>query len=92
MRKFVGVSNLDPTSKFIVGVSSSGACVQWAQDLYWFRQNVPTSSHRWLALPAPWMIKTRSRGYKRVRERGEAPKSLFQGGSGASEATRWSPS
>jgi hypothetical protein len=27
------------------------------QDLYWFRQNVPTSSHRWLALPAPLMIK-----------------------------------
>jgi hypothetical protein len=28
-----------------------------AQDLYWFSKNVPTSSHRWLALPAPLMIK-----------------------------------
>jgi ATP sulfurylase len=26
---------------------------------------------------------TRSRGYKRLREGGEAPKSLYQGGSGA---------
>jgi hypothetical protein len=56
--------------------------VRGAQDLYWFEQNVPTSSHRWLALPAPLMIKTRSSGYKRTREGGEAPKSLIRGGGG----------
>jgi hypothetical protein len=39
--------------------------------------NVPTSSHWWLTLPAPLMIKTRSRGYKRERG-GEAPKSLIE--------------
>jgi hypothetical protein len=31
------------------------------------------------------MIKTRSRGYKRAREGGEASKSLYQGGSGANK-------
>jgi hypothetical protein len=46
-------------------------------------QNVPTSSHRRLALPAPLMIKTRSNGYKGAREGGEAPKSLYRGGSEA---------
>jgi hypothetical protein len=51
--------------------------VRWTQDLYWFGQNVPTFSHRWLAVPAPLMIKARSRGYKRTREGGEAPKSLI---------------
>jgi hypothetical protein len=73
----VDISNLAPISKFIVRVSGSGWCVRWAQDLYWFRQNLHTSSHRWLGLPAPLMIKTCSRGYRRVREGGEAPKSLF---------------
>jgi hypothetical protein len=29
------------------------------------------------------MIKTRSRGFKQAREEGEAPKSLYRGGSGA---------
>jgi hypothetical protein len=79
----VGVSNLALTSKFNVCVSGSRGCARWAQDLYWFRKNVPTSSHQWLALPAPLMIKTRSRGYKWGREGGEAPKSPFWGGSGA---------
>jgi hypothetical protein len=65
------------TSKFIVHISSSGRCARWAQDLYWFRQNVPTSSHRRLALPSPLMIKAHSRGYKRAREGREAPKSLI---------------
>jgi hypothetical protein len=67
------VSNLTPTSKFIAHVPGSGGCAQWAQDLFWFRQDVPTSSHRWLALPTPLMIKTHSRGYKREREGGDAP-------------------
>jgi hypothetical protein len=30
----VGVSNLAPTSKFVVRVAGSGGCVQWMQDLY----------------------------------------------------------
>jgi hypothetical protein len=66
----VGASNLALTSKFIVCVLGSRRCARWAQDLYWFGQNVPTSSHRWLALPGPLMIKARSRGYKQgERER-----------------------
>jgi hypothetical protein len=40
----------------------------------------PTSSHRWLVLPTPLIIKARSRGYKRAREGGEALKSLIHGG------------
>jgi hypothetical protein len=43
-------------------------------------------------LPASLMIKTHSSDYKWAREGGEAPRSLFWGGSGALEATRWSPS
>jgi hypothetical protein len=57
-------------------------CARWLQDLYWFRQNVPTSSHWRLALPALLMIKARSRGYKQAREGGEAPNSLIYGGGG----------
>jgi hypothetical protein len=57
----IGVSNLAPTSKFIMRVPCSEECAQWTQDLYWFGQNVPTFSHRRLALPAPLMIKTCSR-------------------------------
>jgi hypothetical protein len=68
------VSNLASTIKFIVRVLG----FKWyAQDLYWFRQNVPTSSHWWLALLTPLMIKAHSRGYKRARDGGEAPKSLI---------------
>jgi hypothetical protein len=78
----IGVSNLSPTSKFIVHVLGSRRCAWWAQDLYWFGQNVPTSSHQRLALPTPLMIKARSRGYKHTREGGEAPKSLIRGGRG----------
>lgn len=54
----------------------------WAQDLYWFGQNVPTSHHRQLALPAPMKIKAHSRGYMWVREGVEAPKSVIRGGGG----------
>jgi hypothetical protein len=43
------------------------------------RENVPTSSHRCLALPAQLMTRTRSRGYKWVRDKREAPKSLIRG-------------
>jgi hypothetical protein len=76
----VGVFNLAPTSKLVVHVPGSRRCVRWTQNLYWFGQKVPTFSHRRLALPAPLMIKARSRGYKRAREGGEAPKSLIRGG------------
>jgi hypothetical protein len=38
----IGVSYLTPTSKFTVRVPSSRGCARRAQDLYWFRQNVPT--------------------------------------------------
>jgi hypothetical protein len=76
------VSNLASTSKFIVRVLGFKRYARWTQDLYWFRQNVPTSSHWWLALPTPWMIKAHSRGYKRAREGGEAPKALIRGGGG----------
>jgi hypothetical protein len=54
----IGVSNLALKSKFNACVSGSRGCARWA---YWFRKNVPTSSHQWLALPAPLMVKTRSR-------------------------------
>jgi hypothetical protein len=60
----VGVSNLAPTSKFIVCVLDSG---RWAQDLYPFGQNITKSSHRQLALPTPLMIKARSMSYKQAR-------------------------
>jgi hypothetical protein len=58
----VSVLNLALISKFIVRVLRYRVCARWAKDLYWFGQNVPTSSHRWLALPTSLMIKTRSRG------------------------------
>jgi hypothetical protein len=60
----VGVSNLAPTSKFIVRILGYGGCARWAQDLYWFGQNVPTSSHQRLVIPVPLMIKACGRGYK----------------------------
>jgi hypothetical protein len=60
----VGYSTLASISKFIVHIPGSGHCAWCAQDLYWFEQNVPTSTRRWLALPAPLMIKNCSRGYK----------------------------
>jgi hypothetical protein len=71
----VGVPNLATTSKFIVRIPEG--CAKWAQDLYWFGKNVRTSSLQWLALPAPLMIKTHSRGDKWGREVGEALKSIF---------------
>jgi hypothetical protein len=61
------------------------------QDLYWFEKNVPTYSHRWLALPTPLMTKARIRGYKRAREGGEAPKSLIVV-EVELRSIRWSPS
>jgi hypothetical protein len=53
----VGVSYLAPTSKFILRVLGSGWCARRAQGLYWLRLNVPTFSHRRIALLAPLMIK-----------------------------------
>jgi hypothetical protein len=43
-KRGVGVLNLALTSKFIVRISGSKWCARWVQDLYWFGQNVPTSS------------------------------------------------
>jgi hypothetical protein len=51
---------------FYVRVLGSGRCARRAQGLYWFGQNVPSSSLRRLTLPAPVLIDARSRGYKRV--------------------------
>jgi hypothetical protein len=64
----ISVSNLALTSKFIVRVPGSGGWTWWAQDLYWFGQNVPTSSYRRFALPTPLMIKAHSRGYKQGKK------------------------
>jgi hypothetical protein len=38
------------TSKFVCMCSGSEWCAQWVHDLYWFGQNVPTSSLPWLAV------------------------------------------
>jgi hypothetical protein len=85
----VGVSNLTPTSKFVVCVPGFGRCARSAQDLYWFEQNIPTSSHRRLALPTPLMIKTHSTRYKQAIEREERlPSLLFV----VELVTKWSPS
>jgi hypothetical protein len=45
LRVVVGVSNLAPTSKLIMHVLGFERYVWWAQDLYWFGQNVPTFNH-----------------------------------------------
>jgi hypothetical protein len=68
-----GVSNIAPISKFIVRTLDS--CVVGARFiLVW--HNVPTFSNQHLALPAPSMIKTRSRGTS-GRERDEKLSSLY---------------
>jgi hypothetical protein len=64
----VCVLNLNLTSKFIMRIPGFGGCARWAQALYSFGKNVPTSSHRWPALLTPLMIKTRSKGYKRAKD------------------------
>jgi hypothetical protein len=61
-----------------VRVLGSGRYARWTQGLYWFEQNVHTFSLRCLVLPTPLLIDARSRGYKRVRERGRAPMSLMR--------------
>jgi hypothetical protein len=68
----------EPSSDKYICVCIPGfrRCARWAQDLYWFRQNVPTSSLWRLALPPPLLINACIRGYKRAREGGEAPMSL----------------
>jgi hypothetical protein len=83
----IGVSNLAPTIKFIVRVPGSRRCVRWVHDLYWFGQDIPTFSHQGLVLPAPLIIKARSRGYKQAREVVEALKLLLV----VEVVTRWSP-
>lgn len=79
MIRYVGVSNLALTIKFITRIPGSRGL---RGALYWLEQNVLTSSHRRLTLPVPMMIKTRSRVYKRAREGVEAPRSLIRGGGG----------
>jgi hypothetical protein len=60
-----------------VHVLGSGRYSRWAQGLYWFKRNVPTTSLRWLALLAPLLLKAHSRGYKRARGREEEHPSLL---------------
>jgi hypothetical protein len=86
----VGVSYLTPTCQFIVRVLGSRGCVQRAQDLYWFGQNIPTYNHRWLVLPAPLMIKLVV-GVTSSREREERLLDLLSGWKWSLEAERWSP-
>jgi hypothetical protein len=57
------------------------------QDLYWFGQNVLTSSHRWLTLPIPLMIKLVV-GVKCSRERKERLTDLLSGWKWSLEAER----
>jgi hypothetical protein len=78
IRSCVGVSNLAPTSKYIVCVLGSEGWAWCAQDLYWFGHNISTSNLRRLALQAPLMIKTHNRSYKWAREGREVDKSLYR--------------
>jgi hypothetical protein len=71
----LGISYLVPTSKIIVHISGSRGCTQRALGLYWFGQDIPTSSHWWHALPVPLMIKLII-GVTNGRERERVP-SLF---------------
>jgi hypothetical protein len=72
------VSNITLITKFSVRLLGFGQYIQWTQNLYYFRQNILISSRRWFTLPVSLMIKTRSRGYKHARWRGEASKSLIK--------------
>jgi hypothetical protein len=45
---------------------------------YGSEQNIPTTSLRWLTLPAHLLLDAHSRGYKRAREGGRAPESLMR--------------
>jgi hypothetical protein len=53
-----------------------GWCARRAQDLYWFGQNVPTSSLCQLTLLALLLLDDRSRSYKRVTSGGEREEGL----------------
>jgi hypothetical protein len=44
----VRVSNLSLANKFVCAFRAQDLCVWWAQDLYWFGQNVSASSIRGL--------------------------------------------
>jgi hypothetical protein len=69
---------LAPTSKFVYACFGSGWCAQWAQDLYWFVLNIPTSSLRWHALPTP----THCKGYNgQEMERSQVSKGFSAKGS-----------
>jgi hypothetical protein len=85
----VGVSYLAPISKFIVRVPGSGGCAWRAQGLYWFGQNVPTSIHRWHALPTPLMIKLIV-GVTSSQEREERFPGPLLGWKWSLEDARWS--
>jgi hypothetical protein len=89
--QIVCVPYLAPTIKFIVCVPGSRGCVRRAQDLYWFGQNVPTYSHRWLSLPTPLMVKLVV-WVKSSREREERLPDLLMGWKWSLEAERLSPS
>ena len=61
---------LPPTSKFLILRVWLGWCAKKTRGLYWFGQNVPTSSS--LLLLVLLALKVRNRGYKRSRE-GQVP-------------------
>jgi hypothetical protein len=85
------VSYLAATSKFIICVLGSEGCARRAQHLYWLGQNVSTSNHWWLALPAPLMIKLVVE-VTSSREREERLSGLLSGWKWILEAARWSSS
>jgi hypothetical protein len=80
---FIDVSYLALTSKFIVSVPGSSGCARRAQGLYWFGQNVSTFQSSVAYAIGIIDDQTRSGGYKRLKEGGEAPKSLYRRGSRA---------
>ena len=69
-------------SKFLILRVWLGWCAKRIRGLYWFRQNVPTSSSSLLLVLLA--LKVCSRGYKRVRE-GKDPRSLMEGVNGYQE-------
>jgi hypothetical protein len=62
-----------------VYVPWTGWCARWAQGLYWFGQNIPTSSLRWLMLSTPCYSKLIV-GVTSGRDKEEIPSLLCVGG------------
>jgi hypothetical protein len=62
-------------STIVYVCSASGWCALWAQDLYWFVWNVPTSQSSVACATDTFLLDARSRGCKQARE-GRVHKSL----------------